>query len=167
MKKRLILMMMTLLLSVSSFAQFEKGKTYFSTGFSSASLTYTGSERWKLDLGVKGGYMLEDCWMGLVQGEYSDHKYEPKALSLGVAVRYYLAENGIFLGAGVNYYHHSFEGESHSDMMPTVHVGYAHFLGKSVTVEPEVFYNQSLKNHGEYSKLGFRLNLGIYLDDLF
>jgi hypothetical protein len=52
-------------------------------------------------------------------------------------------------------------------MTPTVHVGYAHFLGKSVTVEPEVFYNQSLKNHGEYSKLGFRLNLGIYLDDLF
>ncbi len=167
MKKKLVLLMLTMMVTMSSFAQFEKGKTYFSTGLTGASLNYTGSERWKLDLGVKAGYMLDSNWMGLVQAGYSYRKYDPKAFDMGLAVRYYLSENGVYFGGGVNYQHVSFDGDSRNDVMPTIHVGYAYFLSKTVTIEPEVYYNQSLKNHDDYSGLGFRLNFGVYFDDLF
>ena len=47
--------------------------------------------------------------------------------------------------------------------MPSVQVGYAFFLSKTVTVEPEVYYEQSFKNHSDYSKIGFRVGVGVYL----
>jgi hypothetical protein len=68
----------------------------------------------------------------------------------------------------VNYQHRpGVEGSCIDDFMPTVHIGYAYFLSRSVTIEPEVYYNQSFKKHEDYSGLGFRLNFGIYLEDLF
>ena len=47
--------------------------------------------------------------------------------------------------------------------MPGIELGYAFFLGKSVTIEPSVYYDQSIKNHSDYSKVGLKIGVGIYL----
>ena len=168
MKKRIVMMMMALTMSVAMFAQFEKGTAYSSAGLTGASLNYSGAEKWRCDVGAKLGYCLDDCWMALVQGEFNYRKYQSNALTLGLAVRYYVIDNGIYFGGGVNYQHRpGLEGNCIDDFMPTVHIGYAHFLSRTVTIEPELYYNQSFKNHEDYSNFGFRLNFGIYLDDLF
>jgi len=168
MKKKILVMVLALTMSVTTFAQFAKGTSYASAGLTGASLNYTGSEKWRCDVGAKLGYLLDDCWMALVQGEFNYRRYQPNELTLGIGVRYYIIDNGIFLGGGVNYQHRpGVEGSCIDDFMPTVHIGYAHFLSRSVTIEPEVYYNQSFKKHEDYSGLGFRLNFGIYLEDLF
>ena len=47
--------------------------------------------------------------------------------------------------------------------MPGVEVGYAFFISRTVTIEPSVYYQQSFKDHSEYSKIGLRVGFGIYL----
>ena len=47
--------------------------------------------------------------------------------------------------------------------MPTVQLGYAFFLNRTVTIEPELYYNQSLKDQ-DYSGLGLRISFGIYFE---
>ena len=36
-------------------------------------------------------------------------------------------------------------------------------LNKTVTIEPSVYYDQSFKNHSDYSKIGFKIGIGVYL----
>lgn len=47
--------------------------------------------------------------------------------------------------------------------MPGVEVGYAFFLSRTVTVEPAIYYDQSFKKHSDFSTIGLRLGVGIYL----
>ena len=43
-------------------------------------------------------------------------------------------------------------------------VGYSFFLNRTVTIEPEIYYNQSLKDHNDYSGFGLRIGFGIYFE---
>ena len=47
--------------------------------------------------------------------------------------------------------------------MPGLEVGYAFFVSKTVTVEPAVYYDQSLKDHSDFSTIGFKVGVGVYL----
>ena len=47
--------------------------------------------------------------------------------------------------------------------MPGVEVGYAFFLNDAVTVEPAIYYDQSFKNHKDFSTIGLKIGVGIYL----
>ena len=167
MKKKFSMMLLALTMSATSFAQFEQGKKYVSTSLSGANLHFTGAEKWKFDLNAKVGYMIEDNWMALAQLEYGYRKYEPNTLMMGVGARYYIVENGLFLGAGANYCHRGVVGAPIDDFIPTVHIGYAFFINKTVTIEPEFYYNQSLKDHSNFSDVGIRIGLGLYLDEIF
>ena len=62
---------------------------------------------------------------------------------------------------GANYVHkwHDFD-----DFMPTIQLGYSFFLNRTVTIEPELYYNQSLKDHSDYSGFGLRIGFGIYFE---
>ena len=44
----------------------------------------------------------------------------------------------------------------------TPEVGYAFFLGRNLTVEPAVYYDLSLDETSQYSKLGFKIGFGLY-----
>ena len=47
--------------------------------------------------------------------------------------------------------------------MPGLEVGYAFFVSKTVTVEPAVYYDQSFKDHSDFSTIGFKVGVGVYL----
>ena len=51
------------------------------------------------------------------------------------------------------------------NLMPGLEMGYAFFINRSVTIEPAIYYDQSFKNHSDYSKIGFKVGVGIYLFD--
>jgi hypothetical protein len=74
--------------------------------------------------------------------------------------RYYIIQNGIYLGAGATYKH---ANHNYNDIMPGVEIGYAFFINRHVTIEPALYYEQSFKDHSKYSNVGLRLGLGIYL----
>ena len=170
--RKLLITAVALVLAMSANAQylndsekvFNQGKTYFSAGLSGLDLNYNEENKLKLDLSAKAGYMFLDDWMLYANVNYHAQKDIPNLFRFGAGVRYYFERNGIYLGAGANYVH---AYGDYDDVIPSVHVGYAFFISRTVTIEPEVYYDQSLKKHSDFSGLGLRLNFGIYLDDLF
>lgn len=166
MKKILFTMFCGLMFSVAGQAQtqdrlpFAKDKFYTGASLSGFNLNWYKSQSWHADVAAKCGYLFEDDWMITANVDYDWNKTGAKNLMAGAGLRYYIEQNGLFLGAGANYLHNS----AYDDFMPTVQLGYAYFLNRTVTLEPELYYNLSLKDHTEYSGFGFRIGIGIYFE---
>ncbi len=160
--KKFFMLFVALTMSASVFAQFEQGKVYANASLSGFDLNFNSNEKWKMDMQAKAGYLFFDNLMATAQMQYSVRKYASNTFSAGVGARYYILQNGLYLGAGCNYVHF-YSDSMVDDFMPTVQVGYAFFLSRTVTIEPEVYYNQSFKDHSAYSGVGLRIGIGIYL----
>lgn len=169
MKKIALVWLSCLLVSLSGYAQpsngardegtpFRKGKTYLGASLSGLDLNYNSNDKWHLGLDARLGWMFEDNWMLLGSCGFEMRHHLPNTFTLGLGARYYIEQNGLFLGAGANYFHE----DGVDDLRPSIQIGYAFFLNRSVTIEPEIYYNQSLKNHSDYSGFGIRLGVGIY-----
>ena len=159
--KKIAVVALGLMVSVGAHAQFESGKQYYGASLTGLNLSYNGSEELSLGIQAKAGYFFEDDMMLLAQAEYKHSGLEgvKDYWALGAQGRYYIEQNGIYLGAGMKLIHTG----SYNDVMPGVEVGYAFFVSKQVTIEPAVYYDQSFKNHSDYSTVGVKVGIGIYL----
>lgn len=159
--KKIAVVALGLMVSVGAHAQFESGKQYCGASLTGLNLSYNGSEELSLGIQAKAGYFFEDDMMLLAQAEYKHSGLEgvKDYWALGAQGRYYIEQNGIYLGAGVKLIHTG----SYNDVMPGVEVGYAFFVSKQVTIEPAVYYDQSFKDHSDYSTVGVKVGIGIYL----
>lgn len=159
MKKLLLSMILAVLCSTGAFAQFEKGKWYTSASLSNFDMSYSELSDFSIGLGLNAGYTIQDNMMVITETGFDFSNSEWSNLYLGAKGRYYIEQNGIFLGAGVKYIH-MYKGVN--DVQVTPEVGYCYFLNRHVTVEPAFYYNMSLTEFADYSKFGFRIGLGIY-----
>lgn len=162
MRKKVIAMIAALFMAVTANAQFEQGKVYLGGSLTGLNLKYSGIDNLSLGLQAQAGYMFDDNLMLLGQVAY-DHnggKGSKNNVSFGVGGRYYIEQNGIYLGVNCKYIHGS---HGYNDVMPGVEVGYVFFLSRTVTVEPAIYYDQSFKNHSDYSTIGLKIGLGVYL----
>ena len=159
MKKKIAMFIAAMMVSLASHAQFEAGKTYFGASLSSFDLSYSGLGGGHIGLQGRGGYMLADNWMGVAQLSYDKQKSVPYTLTLGAGARCYIVQNGLYLGASALYKHRT----GYNDLLPSIQMGYAFFINRTVTIEPEIYYEQSLKSHKDFSQVGLRLGIGIYL----
>ena len=159
--KKIAVVALGLMVSVGAHAQFESGKQYCGASLTGLNLSYNGSEELSLGIQAKAGYFFEDDMMLLAQAEYKHSGLEgvKDYWALGAQGRYSIEQNGIYLGAGMKLIHTG----SYNDVMPGVEVGYAFFVSKQVTIEPAVYYDQSFKNHSDYSTVGVKVGIGIYL----
>lgn len=159
--KKLMMTLVALFTMMAANAQFEQGKVYCGASLSGLNLSYNGTD--DLNLGIQGkvGYLLEDNLMVLGQVSYQHSGKEgiKDYVSVGAQGRYYIVQNGLYLGAGAKLVHQS----SYNDVMPGVEVGYAFFVSRTVTIEPAVYYDQSFKNHSDYSTVGVKVGIGVYL----
>jgi hypothetical protein len=166
MKKILFTMLCGLVFSLTSQAQtqdrlpFAKDKFYTAASMSGFDLNWNKNQSWHMNLDAKCGYLFEDDWMITGNIGFDWFKAQPNAFTAGAGLRYYIEQNGLYLGAGANYLHNS----AYDDFVPTCQLGYAYFLNRTVTIEPEVYYNLSLKDYTNYSGFGFRISLGIYFE---
>lgn len=160
MKKKVLMLLVAVLTTMAAHAQFEEGKIYVGASLSGLDLKYNGLEEASFGIDAKAGYLFMDNLMATAQLSYNKQTDVPSYLKMGVGARYYIIQNGLYLGAGVNYLH----SNSHDDFMPGVQIGYAFFLSRTVTVEPEIYYDQSFKSHSDYSTIGLRIGVGIYLE---
>ena len=150
MKKKIVLIMATLLLTLTAHAQFEAEKMYVGGSLTGLNLNYNGKD--KLNLGVQAqvGYFLQ----------HYGNDSAPDNVSIGVGGRYYVVQNGLYLGANcklVHAYH------NYNDLMPGVELGYAFFISRTATIEPAIYYDQSFKSHKDYSTVGFKIGISLYL----
>lgn len=157
--KKIAIILMALLMSVASHAQFDKSKIFVGGALTNLDLSYNGIQKGRIGLQGKVGYFLDDNLMADAHLAYEKQKDFPFFISGGLGIRYYLEENGLFFGASTTYKH----SRSYNDLMPSVQVGYAFFISRTVTIEPEIYYEQSIKCHKDYSTLGLRIGVGIYL----
>jgi hypothetical protein len=159
--KRFAMLLAGMLVAVVGYAQFEKGKWYVGASVSGLDISYSGSEEFNIGLDAKGGYLLADDWMllGQVGWQHSGLDGVSDNVMLGIGGRYYIIQNGLYLGVNAKLVH---ANRNYNDFMPGLEVGYAFFLNKTVTIEPSVYYDQSFKNHSDYSKIGFKIGIGVY-----
>ncbi|WP_036877713.1 outer membrane beta-barrel protein [Xylanibacter oryzae] len=162
MKKKLLMLVMGLMTVMVSHAQFEEGKIYAGASLSGLDLNYSGKEHTNFGAQAKLGYMCLDNLMVFGQASYQHSGNDDIAdyASIGVGGRYYIIQNGLYLGAGVKLIH---ANHSYNDFMPEIEMGYAFFISHTATIEPSIYYDQSFKNHSDYSKIGFRIGFGLYI----
>lgn len=171
MKKFLFILFCGLLTTLSGHAQnssygtspFAKDKVYVGASLTGLKLDYNSKEKWHLGIDARGGWLFQDNWMllGTVGIDTRYHSYD--TFTLGAGARYYIEQNGLYLGAGANYVHF----DAMDDFRPSIQLGYAFFLNGTVTIEPEIYYNQSFKNHSDYSGFGLRIGIGLYFDEIW
>ena len=158
--KRIYLVLFAVMVTVAAHAQFEAGKCYVGASLSGVGFSYNGSEKSSFGLQGKAGYLFDDNLMATAQLEWDKKHDQPAYFKAGVGMRYYIVQNGLYLGAQANYVH---AGNAFDDFQPGIQVGYAFFLSKTVTVEPEIYYDQSFKSHSDFSTVGIRIGIGVYL----
>ncbi len=162
--RKVMMSMIALLMAISMNAQsevtpFEKGKFYANAGLSGFDLSYNSLKKWNMRIDAKLGYLFDDNWMALVEASYGAYHAADNELGIGVGVRYYVQDNGLYAGLGARYKHQG----NLDDFIPNVNIGYTFFLSRTVTIEPELYYNISTNNFKDYSGLGLRIGFGIYL----
>lgn len=159
--KKIFMILFALAMTITASAQFEEGKWYANTSLTSAGLSYSGATGLNIGIEAKGGYFLQDNWMLLGQvgfGTQTKDSNPNSVFTLGAGGRYYIIQNGIFLGANVNFRHHA----SSDDFVPGIEVGYSFFINGHVTIEPALYYDQSFHDHANNSTVGIKIGIGLY-----
>ena len=136
---------------------FEQGKFYVGASVSGLDLSYHKGEDWRIGLNAEAGYLFLDNWMVLGTVGYRNSTYGNATVNLGAGARYYFSSNGIYAGLKARYVHEA----CIDDFRPEINVGYAFFLNHYLTLQPEVYYEQSFKE-SDLSGFGIRLGLGVY-----
>lgn len=157
--KKLLFALMMMVFSAECYAQYEKDRTYWGASLSDLNLSDNGINGFHIGVGAKVGYFVSNKTLLFAQANYTYYESFFDIFEAGAFGRYYFMNNGgFYTGIGVNLMW--FEGV---DVEPSIHVGYSFPLNKYVVVEPELYYNQSIADHSNYSTLGFRLGFGIVL----
>ncbi|MGG6544733.1 UNVERIFIED_CONTAM: hypothetical protein NY100_04810 [Prevotella sp. 15_C9] len=163
MKKKIMMLTTALLLTLGANAQFHEGKAYLGASATGLNLHYNGQDKFNVGLEARAGYFAWDDVMllGTFSAEHNGSDAVADHIVVGAGARYYITQNGLYLGAGCKFLH---ANHSYNDAMPGVEVGYAYFINRSVTIEPAIYYDHSFKN-SDYSTIGFKIGIGIYLFD--
>lgn len=183
--KRIFLALLVALVSVSTFAQFEKKTKYANISLSGLQLQYSRNNKFSLGVQATGGYFFADDWMvlGKVGYDYAYASGKRSTFGFGGAARYYFRQNGIFLQAGLSYDHQSWKADAlvpvlndeglpelvtHSTRLRanniyfTPEIGYCFYLNHFFSLEPSLYYDVSLNHVADYSRFGLRLSAGFY-----
>lgn len=83
-------------------AQFKQGTKYIAASVTGLNMSYSKSSEFNLGLNAEGGYYFADAWMARANIG-ANHARTLSDFSLGVGVRYSFLQNGIYLGAGLEY----------------------------------------------------------------
>lgn len=156
--KKLMLSLLLLVMAVGANAQFNKKTKYISASATGFGMSYSSGEKFTMGLEFTGGYFIRDAWMVYGRLGY-DHTRYTDNFQLGAGGRYYFTQNGVYLGLGLQYAHAT---KSINNLHLTPEVGYAFYINRFLTIEPAVYYNMSLNDFSDGSKVGLKVGLGFY-----
>ena len=172
--RKLMMAAIGLMMAVSANAQylndsgtpFEQGKFYVNAAASSTTIAYSKSTDFKLGINAKAGYFIIDNLMGVgVVGLNTENNFDNVTFSLGAGARWYFDTVGIYVGAIAKYVNQKVtvgdDSHSISDFRPEINAGYAFFVSRHITLEPELYYEHSFKD-SDLSGFGLRIGIGIY-----
>lgn len=155
-----ILLFLVLLASLqgTAYAQFDKGVRYVGASISGLGLSYSSSEKFRMGVDLSAGYFAFDCLQ--LRGDINyTHTRQIDDIGVGVGVRYYFDQCGVFLGTGAEYQHYT---PNNNDVRIPLEAGYAFFINRFITIEPSLYYKISLSDFSDKSTFGFKIGLGFY-----
>lgn len=160
--KKIATLVALLACTLTAGAQFEQGKFFVGSSLTGLNMSYSGSEKFCMGLDAEGGYFLADNFLikGFVGYEHRGSEDKGDDIFAGIGFRYYIVQNGLYIGLNGKYIH---ETKNYNDVVPEIELGYAFFINRHVTLEPAIYYDQSFKCHSDYSKIGLRFGVGLYL----
>jgi hypothetical protein len=165
--QKFLLSVVALMMAMSANAQkylndsdtpFGKGKVYIEASLSSLDLS-SQAKQFHFGVNGRGGYLFMDNLMALAELNYNHLEDQNDTFGIGAGARYYIIQNGLYLGAMLKFKHRS---DKENDFMPGLHLGYAFFLSRTVTIEPELYFDFSTKKF-EQSNYGLGVGFGVYL----
>ena len=161
--KKIITSLLFMAMAIMAHAQFEQNKWYINTSVTDLGFSYSGAEKFRMGIqGTVGAFLIDNLALIInVEGVY--HERGERSAAVGAGGRYYFSQTGIFAGAGLKYKHFNYKGADNNfnDILLGIEAGYAFFLGKSVTIEPCLYYDQSFRRQN-HSKVGLKLGFGYY-----
>lgn len=157
--KKIFMALLLAVVSLGANAQFDKGTKYLSASLSGLDMSYSKNAKFNLGLNALGGYFIEDAWMLYGKLGY-DHSKDFNDVNLGAGARYYIKQNGLYLGCGLQYEHINVGNNNFIDLTPEI--GYCFYLNHFVSIEPSVYYNMCLNEFGDGSKAGLKVGVGFY-----
>lgn len=156
--KKITLILLLLVTTLTAHAQFEQGKKYIGASLSGIGLSYSTSQKFRMGIDLNAGYFASDCFMVRASVGY-DHTRVIDDVNVGAGVRYYFDQCGVYLGAGAEYDHYT---KNSNDVMIPLEVGYAYFVNQHIAIEPSLYYKMSLHSFSDNSTIGVRIGLGFY-----
>ncbi|MCH5177127.1 MAG: outer membrane beta-barrel protein [Prevotellaceae bacterium] len=159
MMKKMLAMLLMVAMAGTATAQFEAGKKYVNASLAGAGLSYSDYEDVAFGVSAQAGYMFQQDFMLLGEAGFDYRHKDFQSLYIGGKGRYYIEQNGLFLGAGVRFLH---EFKNHNDFQFTPEVGYCYFVSKNLTIEPVAYVDVSLADFSKNTKVGLKIGLGYY-----
>lgn len=157
--KKIMIALAMLTMTLAANAQFEKNTKYIGASLTGLDLSYNGAKEISLGLQAKVGYFIEDCWQLNVMAGYEKAGKDIKGVfQIGAGGRYYILQNGLYCGVNAK----AIFSSGYNDLMPGIELGYTFFINDKITIEPAVYYDQSLKDHSNCSTVGLKVGLGVY-----
>lgn len=159
--KKILISAVLLLVSITSYAQFEQNKWVVTPSLTQFNLSYSGHDKTTFGFEAEGGlFLMDNLAVMLNCGAVVREGGEDKSF-IGIGGRYYLDDLGIYIGAKARFDQYDYMVGNKKDLSLGGEVGYAFFLSRHLTVEPAVYYNQSLTDQ-KYSKIGVKIGFGFY-----
>ncbi len=174
--KKFFMGLLLALTTLTANAQFEAGKTYINASFSGLGVSYSKLEKLRFDVDANAGaFVARDLLLygrfGIDQKQVTLTKHVGNTnkeydvflneIVVGAGLRYYIEQNGIYLGLGAEY-GHTERTKKYDNFYITPEVGYAFFVNQYLTIEPALYYHMSLNDFSDASKVGLKLGLGFY-----
>ncbi|MBP3711153.1 MAG: outer membrane beta-barrel protein [Bacteroidaceae bacterium] len=162
MKKIFIVLFLTVV-SMSAFAQFEKGTKYVNASLTGFGIDWHKAGGFHLGVGAGAGYFVADQWMVLGQIGWN-HQDGANEFNLGAGGRYYMSQNGFFFGCGLRYGLNSAGGDApvNHNAYLTPEAGYCFYLNDHVSIEPSVYVDMCLNHFKDFTKIGLKVSFGYY-----
>lgn len=159
--KKLLICAVLLLVSVASHAQFEQGKWVVTPSLTQLNVSYSGYEKTTVGFEAEGGLFIMDNIAVMLNAGANIRQGGDDKTFIGVGARYYFDKVGLYLGAKARFDQYDYLIGNKKDASVGGEAGYSFFLTRNLTVEPAVYYNQSLTDQ-HYSKIGVKLGFGFY-----
>lgn len=127
--KRTLLALALIMGFGTAHAQFHAGTKYIGASLSGLSLNYSKSSEFNVGLNADAGYYVADGWM--IRGNFGyNHAKTLDGFTLGAGARYSFLQNGIFIGAGLEYNFDKFT-ETSTVLLKTINNDRVYYVNES------------------------------------
>lgn len=157
--KKILLTLLFAVAAMGASAQFSKGTKYVGASFTNFGISYSSKADFQLGLNADAGYCFADSWMLHANVGYNFRKGARNDLNIGAGIRYYILQNGLYLGAGAEFQH---QKPSYNDLLVPVELGYTFYVNHFIAIEPAVYYKMSTNDFSDGSTVGLKVGLGFY-----